>query len=326
MNAPLLALEGLTAVFDTKAGQVRAVDGIDLVLQRGTTVALVGESGSGKSALALAILQLLRPPGRILSGGVRLAGRDLMRLSEHEMREVRGKEIGIIFQEPATSLNPLMPVGRQIAEAITEHEDVARETADSRAVALLRHVGIPAPEQRFRDYPHQLSGGMRQRIAIAMAIACRPAVLLADEPTTALDVTVQAQVLALLDLLKAEFGLGVLLITHDLGVVADHAQSVAVMYAGRIVEQGTTDQVIGNPMHPYTQGLLACRPRFGGTEAGRPLPEIAGTVPPLHALPPGCAFAARCAKAEPACRETRPLLLPIEGRRVACLVAQRDIV
>lgn len=325
MTEPLLTLERLTAVFDTKVGAVRAVDNVDLVLRQGETVALVGESGSGKSALAMAALRLLRPPGRIAGGAVRLAGRDLVALPERDMRRVRGKEIAIVFQEPATSLNPLMVVGRQIAEAITEHEDVCYADAKARTIVLLRHVGIPAPEQRFGDYPHQMSGGMRQRVAIAMALACRPAVLLADEPTTALDVTVQAQVLALLERLKMESGMGVLLITHDLGIVADHAQSVAVMYAGRIVEQGRADQVIGHPLHPYTQGLLACRPQFGAAEAGQPLPEIAGTVPSLTSLPSGCTFAARCVRAEPDCYVTRPSLMPIGDRRVACLVAQREL-
>jgi len=318
MNPIILEIVGLTSVFDTKSGPAAAVDGVDLVLRRGETLAVVGESGSGKSALALSVMRLLRWPGRVVAGSVRLNGRDLMALDERSMQAVRGRELAMVFQEPSTSLNPLMPVGAQVAEPLSEHGIATGRAAWDRAVALLRRVGIPAAEARALDYPHQLSGGMRQRVAIAMALACGPAVLLADEPTTALDVTVQAQVLHLLDTLKLEFGMGVVLITHDLGVVADHAQHVAVMYAGRLVETGPAEAVIGHPLHPYTRGLLACRPRPTLDGARMPLLEIGGMVPALTALPPGCAFADRCAHVQPACRIAVPRLEALGVVQVAC--------
>ncbi|SHJ74832.1 oligopeptide transport system ATP-binding protein [Roseomonas rosea] len=322
---PVLRVEGLRTVFETPRGTVTAVADMDLSVHAGETVAVVGESGSGKSAFAYSIIRLVQSPGRVAAGRVVLGGRDILPLDEDAMRDIRGREMAMVFQEPSTSLNPLMPVGAQIAESILLHEKgVTKAQARTRTLDLLRLVGIPAPERRVDEYPHQLSGGMRQRIVIAMALACRPALLLADEPTTALDVTVQAQVLDLIDGLKAELGMGVVLITHDLGLVADHAQRVAVVYAGRKVEEGPVEQVLADPTHPYTRALLACRPD-PWQDVSEPLVEIPGVVPPPLALPPGCAFAPRCVRAEPACSEIRPTLDAIgPGRQVACLVASRE--
>ncbi|MBI0537680.1 ABC transporter ATP-binding protein [Roseomonas sp. KE2513] len=324
-EAPVLQVEGLRTVFETPGGMVTAVSDMDLSVHAGETVAVVGESGSGKSAFAYSIIRLVQPPGRVAAGRILLGGRDILPMEEAAMRDIRGREMAMVFQEPSTSLNPLMPVGAQVAEAILLHEKgVTRAQARARTLDLLRLVGIPAPERRVDEYPHQLSGGMRQRIVIAMALACRPALLLADEPTTALDVTVQAQVLDLIDRLKAELGMGVVLITHDLGLVADHAQRVAVIYAGRKVEEGPAEEVLSDPAHPYTRALLACRPD-PWQDAAQPLVEIPGVVPPPLARPPGCAFAPRCALAEPACQEVIPALDPIgPGRQVACLVASRE--
>ena len=322
---PVLQVRGLSTVFETPRGRITAVADMDLTVHAGETVAVVGESGSGKSAFAYSIIRLVQAPGKVVGGHVVLGGRDILPLDEAAMRDIRGREMAMVFQEPSTSLNPLMPVGVQIAEAILLHEKgVTRTQARARTLDLLRLVGIPAPERRLDEYPHQLSGGMRQRIVIAIALACRPALLLADEPTTALDVTVQAQVLDLIDGLKAELGMGVVLITHDLGLVADHAQRVAVVYAGRKVEEGPVEAVLSDPAHPYTRALLACRPD-PWQDVSEPLVEIPGVVPPPLALPPGCAFAPRCTRAEPACSETRPALDPIgPGRQVACLVASRE--
>ena len=291
MADPLLKVERLTTVFDTSAGPVRAVDEVSLEICAGETLGLVGESGSGKSVTALSILRLVQPPGRIAGGRIVLNGRDLLPLSERDMEAMRGADVSLVFQEPMTALNPVFTVGDQIAEALVVHGRMAKREARHEAVRLLRSVRIPNPESRVDDYPHQLSGGMRQRVTIAIAIACRPALVIADEPTTALDVTIQAEILDLLREMKAAFGLSLLLITHDLGVIAETADRVAVMYAGRIVETGPVRAILRAPQHPYTRGLLASIP--GGRHGAR-LRAIDGTVPALDRLPAGCAFNPRC--------------------------------
>ncbi len=308
----LLEVEGLGTWFYTRQGIVKAVDGIDFQVDAGETLAIVGESGCGKSMTALSLMRLIpSPPGRIVSGAIKLGGRDLLKISEEEMRAVRGNEISMIFQEPMTSLNPVMTIGKQISEALILHRDMDRKAALKRAVEMLDLVRIPEPAQRAKEYPHQLSGGMRQRAMIAMALACNPKVLIADEPTTALDVTIQAQILELIVDLQREFSAAVILITHDLGVVAETARRVIVMYAGRKVEEGTVGELFSNPLHPYTVGLLASIPRLdlmrGQTDRSQErLQEIPGIVPPLFDLPAGCAFAPRCQLADDLCRRERP--------------------
>ncbi|HKV16973.1 MAG TPA: ABC transporter ATP-binding protein [Reyranella sp.] len=307
-----LEVENLGTWFYTRHGIVKAVDGVDFRVAAGETLAIVGESGCGKSMTALSLMRLIPdPPGRIVSGSIRLGGRDLLSLSEEEMRKVRGNEISMIFQEPMTSLNPVMTIGKQISEALILHRDMDRKQALKRAVEMLDLVRIPEPKQRAKEYPHQLSGGMRQRAMIAMALACNPKVLIADEPTTALDVTIQAQILDLMVELQREFGAAVLLITHDLGVVAETARRVIVMYAGRKVEEAEVGELFARPLHPYTVGLMASIPRLElmrGDEKRNDarLQEIPGIVPPLFALPPGCAFAPRCSRADDLCRRERP--------------------
>ena len=319
----LLDVRGLTTVFGEGANRVVAVNDVSLDLARGKTLAIVGESGSGKSVLAYSIMGLIDSPGRIVQGEILFEDRNLARMSDEQLREIRGRDMAIVFQEPSTSLNPLMTVGRQVAEAIHMHEPaVSRSDAMDRVVECFRLVGIPAPRQRIDDYPHQLSGGMRQRVMIAMALACRPALLIADEPTTALDVTVQAQVLALIDSMSKTFGMAVILITHDLGIVADRADRVIVMYAGRKVEEGSTETVLERPAHPYTRALMACRPDVAHAMSGLPLIEILGVVPPLNRLPPGCAFADRCNYAQPRCRIERPELQELgDDHQSACFYA-----
>jgi peptide/nickel transport system ATP-binding protein len=287
----LLSVEHLTTVFDTARGPLPAVSDVSFQIRTGETLGLVGESGSGKSVTALSILRLVQPPGRIAGGALRFKGRDLLSLGERDMREVRGADISLIFQEPMTALNPVFTVGDQIGEALLVHDRATRRDAKGKAIELLHAVGIPNPASRVSDYPHQLSGGMRQRVMIAIALACRPALVIADEPTTALDVTIQAQILDLLRDMKSAFNLSLLLITHDLGIIAETADRVAVMYAGRIVETGPVADILNNPAHPYTRGLLASIP--GGTP-GRRLRAIEGSVPVIGALPPGCAFNPRC--------------------------------
>jgi peptide/nickel transport system ATP-binding protein len=311
MNATetVLAVEGLETVFITRRGIVKAVDGVSFSLRRGETLAIVGESGCGKSMTALSLMRLIpEPPGRIVGGTVMLDGRDLLRLDEAAMRQVRGNDISMIFQEPMTSLNPVLTIGEQIAEALRLHQGLSRAAALARAIEMLGLVKIPAAGQRAGAYPHQLSGGMRQRAMIAMALACKPAVLIADEPTTALDVTIQAKILDLILELQQAMGTAVILITHDLGVVAETAQRVIVMYAGRKVEEASVEALFAAPLHPYTKGLLASIPRldFTGAEAVERLIEIPGMVPSLMNLPPGCAFAPRCALADERCRVTYP--------------------
>ena len=292
---PLLEVADLTTVFDAGPATVRAVDGVGFHIGRGETLGLVGESGCGKSMTALSLMRLVRPPGRAVGGTAWLNGRDLMGLGDREMRAVRGAELALIFQEPMTALNPVFTIGDQVAEALIVHGRAGHVEARSRAVELLREVRIPDPERRARDYPHQLSGGMRQRVLIATALACRPSLVIADEPTTSLDVTIQAEILDLLRDMRASFGLSLLLITHDLGVVAGMADRVAVMYAGRIVETGPVRQIFAAPRHPYTQALLASVPGPALASAGRRrLLAIEGAVPDLAALPPGCAFSPRC--------------------------------
>jgi oligopeptide/dipeptide ABC transporter ATP-binding protein len=326
-DVPLLRVRDLVTSFRTDSGTLRAVDGVSFDVPRGSTVALVGESGCGKSVTALSILRLVSwPPGRIESGAIELEGRDLLSLSEREMRAVRGDAISMIFQEPMTSLNPVYTVGWQIMEAIVLHRKTSaiksRREARARAVELLRLVGIPEAETNVDAYPHALSGGQRQRVMIAMALACQPKVLLADEPTTALDVTIQAQILELLRDLKDKMAMSILLITHDLAVVAENAQHVVVMYAGRVVERAPVHALFTRPMHPYTRGLLESIPRpvRGGD---RRLPTIEGVVPDLRSLPPGCRFADRCPlRIEKCTREEPELLEAAPGRMSRCWRAE----
>jgi peptide/nickel transport system ATP-binding protein len=323
MSADLLRVEGLDIALDTRKGSLRATRQVSFGVERGKTLAIVGESGCGKSITALAIMRLLpSPPARIAAGSIKLNGRDLVTVSEKEMMSVRGRDISMIFQDPMTSLNPVLTIGRQLVEVLQAHIKTSSRQTWSRAIELLELVGIPSAAVRINDYPHQLSGGMNQRVMIAMAIACNPKVLVADEPTTALDVTIQAQILDLLRALQRDNGMGLIMITHDLGVVAEMADRVAVMYAGQIVEEGTVDTVLDHPMHPYTRGLLGASPSGLSDRKGR-LAEIPGMVPPLADLPPGCAFSARCGQATQACREIAPVLSPVaNSHAVACLMVQ----
>ncbi len=328
-TAPLLEVDGLKTYFYTRDGVVRAVDGVSFSIYPGETLAVVGESGCGKSVTSLSILRLIAsPPGRTVAGRLVFEGRDLLELSEPAMRQVRGNEISMIFQEPMTSLNPVLTIGRQIAETLTLHRGLARAEALLRAIEMLKLVNMPEPERRVTQYPHQLSGGMRQRVMIAMALACNPRLLIADEPTTALDVTIQAQILDLMRKLKEKTGAAIVLITHDLGVVAEMAQRVVVMYAGRKVEEAPVAELFAQPRHPYTQGLLNSIPRLGETEtSGRKrLAEIPGMVPSLRAEIAGCIFAPRCAYATERCRrEYPPLEHKAAGHWVACWESDRII-
>lgn len=321
MSTPLLEVRDLQTHFFTRSGLAKAVDGVSFDIAAGETLALVGESGCGKSVTAFSILRLIAdPPGRIVGGSIRFEGRDLLALSGAQMRAVRGNRIAMIFQEPMTALNPVFTIGDQIVEAVLQHRAMDRKAAWRRTVELLERVRIPDASRRANEYPHRLSGGLRQRAMIAMALACEPKLLIADEPTTALDVTIQAQILDLIGELKRETGMGVLLITHDLGVVAQHAQRVAVMYAGRIVEQAPIVELFENPRRPYARGLLASIPK-GGAASDR-LTEIPGMVPALNAMPRGCAFQPRCPLAFERCDRERPELSPVlEHRRVACFAA-----
>jgi peptide/nickel transport system ATP-binding protein len=327
-NVPLLAIDDLKTHFYTRDGVVRAVDGVSYAVDAGETLAVVGESGCGKSVTALSILRLVpSPPGRIVGGAIRFQGADLLALSETEMRGIRGNEISMIFQEPMTSLNPVLTVSRQIGETLRLHQGLDAAAAQRRCVEMLRLVRIPEPERRARQYPHELSGGMRQRVMIAMALACNPKLLIADEPTTALDVTIQAQILDLMRELKAKIGAAIILITHDLGVVAEMAQRVVVMYAGRKVEEAPVRALFGGPCHPYTVGLLASVPRLGAT-LGRHAPprlaEIPGTVPSLREPIIGCAFAPRCSLATERCRrEAPPLEMKDADHLAACFESKR---
>jgi oligopeptide/dipeptide ABC transporter ATP-binding protein len=328
-SAPLLEIDNLKTHFYTPAGVVKAVDGVSYSVRSGETLGVVGESGCGKSVTALSVLRLVAdPPGRIVGGTIRFEGRNLLDLPQQQMEEIRGNEISMIFQEPMTSLNPLYTVGRQISEAISVHQGLPRGKAMEMAVEMLRRVSIPEPEQRAHSYPHQMSGGMRQRVMIAMALSCNPKVLIADEPTTALDVTIQAQILQLMRELQQAYGMAIVLITHDMGVVAENADRVIVMYAGRKVEEADVDDLFERPAHPYTRGLLGSIPHLDEVaKAGAPrvrLNEIKGMVPSLVHLPQGCSFAPRCSHATDQCRATSP---PLEqhwrGHWVACWHAAR---
>jgi peptide/nickel transport system ATP-binding protein/oligopeptide transport system ATP-binding protein len=303
----LLEIRDLRTTFSTADGAAHAVDGVSLNLDAGRTLGLVGESGCGKTMTALSIMRLVPPPGRISAGRIACAGRDLTALTERQMRAVRGAEVAMIFQEPMTSLNPVLTVGDQIAEAIRLHREVGRAAARAQTIEMLRTVEIPEPERRVDEYPHQLSGGMRQRVMIAMALSCRPKLLIADEPTTALDVTIQAQILDLLGELQRRLGMALLLVTHDLGVVTERADEVAIMYAGRIVERGAVADVFRAPLHPYTRGLLHSIPKIGAARQRR-LDAIPGVVPDLLHLPSGCRFRDRCTLAVAECAATDPLL------------------
>ncbi|MDP6624109.1 MAG: ABC transporter ATP-binding protein [Alphaproteobacteria bacterium] len=321
-NNALLEIDDLKTYFYTRDGIVRAVDGVSITVKRGETLSIVGESGCGKSVTAMSVLRLLpQPPAKYEGGSIHFGGENLLEASEARMRQIRGNAISMIFQEPMTSLNPVMTVGRQIAESIELHQEVPRRAAKDRAIEILDLVQIPEARRRVEEYPHQMSGGMRQRVMIAMALACNPEILIADEPTTALDVTIQAQILNLMLELKEEIGAAVVIITHDLGVVAETAQRVAVMYAGRTVEEASTDDLFERPFHPYTLGLMGSIPHLSDAARGRRrrLQEIPGVVPSLRHEIPGCSFAPRCPYAEAQCLEAAPSLVePAPGRLIAC--------
>jgi peptide/nickel transport system ATP-binding protein len=318
----LLEIRGLKTHFATEDGMVHAVDGVDLAIDRGETLGVVGESGCGKTVTALSVLKLIAtPPGRIVAGQILWRGRDLVPLSPDEMRSIRSKEIGIVFQESMASLNPVYTVGAQIAETVREHEGLGRRAALEKAVEMLRLVHIPNAQRRVHDYPHQFSGGMRQRVMIAMALSCNPKLLIADEPTTALDVTIQAQILELITEMKERFGMAVMLITHAMGVVAETAQRVAVMYAGKVVEEAPVGELFSRPRHPYTRGLIRSIPRIDRAGRKERLAAIAGVVPSLLEPPPGCRFAARCEFAMPVCRTATPPLRKVASdHEVACVL------
>ncbi len=317
-TAPLLEVRDLRTYFKVEGGTFRAVDGVSFDVRRGRTLGIVGESGCGKSVTSLSIMGLVpKPPGVIAGGEILFEGEDLLKKSRSELRKIRGGSISMIFQEPMTSLNPVFTVGDQIIEAITAHLNVTAAEARERALAMLRRVRIPSPERRIDDYPHQMSGGMRQRVMIAMALACSPKLLIADEPTTALDVTIQAQILDLMRTLRDETGTAIILITHDLGVIAEIADEVVVMYAGKIVESAPVGDLFADPQHPYTIGLLGSIPKLD--EQRTRLSSIEGTVPPPFALPPGCRFNPRCPFADDQCRREEPPLRALrEGHLVAC--------
>ncbi len=322
--APLLEIKELVTQFRTEQGIVRAVDHVSFDIPAGKTLGVVGESGCGKSVTALSIMRLIPdPPGEIANGTIHYSGKNLLSLAEEDMRQIRGNKISMIFQEPMTSLNPVFTVGDQVAEAVRLHQGKTRKQATAVAVEMFRLVGIPSPDERVRNYPHQMSGGMRQRVMIAMALACKPDLLIADEPTTALDVTIQAQILELLGKLQQEMGMSILLITHDLGVVADSCDEVVVMYAGRVVERAMTEDLFATPRHHYTAGLLRSVPTYAevgdddGDERGR-LQEIPGMVPSLLELPKGCKFQDRCPAVDDKCRDEEPDLVQLGENMVRC--------
>ena len=315
----MLEVRDLVTEFRTSGGTVRAVDGVSFEIPARSTLGVVGESGSGKSVTALSIMRLVAsPPGRVASGSIKYAGKDLLSLPAEEMRRIRGNRIAMIFQEPMTSLNPVFTVGDQVGEAVRLHQKKSKADARKVAIEMFRLVGIPAPETRVDDYPHQLSGGMRQRVMIAMALACKPDLLIADEPTTALDVTIQAQILDLLRSLQQELGMSILLITHDLGVVAETCDEVVVMYAGRVVERAKTETLFAAPRHHYTAGLLRSVPSYGESDTRERLVEIKGMVPSLLELPKGCKFVDRCPAAEELCRAEEPPLVQLGASHVRC--------
>ncbi|MDH3645269.1 MAG: ABC transporter ATP-binding protein [Gammaproteobacteria bacterium] len=315
---PLLSVRNLSIEFNTERGVVRAVDDVSFDVAPGETLGVVGESGCGKTVTALALMRLIpSPPGRVVSGSIRLAGRDILAMSEKDMRDIRGSEVSMIFQEPMTALNPVFTIGNQMIDVIRRHEALDRKSAKQRALEMLERVGIPIPDKRISEYPHELSGGMRQRVMIAMALSCGPKLLIADEPTTALDVTTQAQVMEQIVKLQEDFGMAVMLITHDLGVIAESCRRALVMYCGQMIEDAAIEQLFAQPQHPYTQGLLRSIPRIREQKL-ESLPVIEGTVPDLLHLPAGCRFADRCPRATTDCHESQPPLVAREQARVAC--------
>lgn len=316
MNEPILNIEHLNVVFNTKYGRANAVSDVNFSLQKGEKLGLVGESGSGKSVTSKSIIRLLSTPPAEVTGKITLEGVDLLSLSEKEMTSYRGNKISMIFQEPMVSLNPLFTIGNQMTEILFRHEKLGKKEAKERVIEMLKTVEIPSPETRLKQYPFELSGGMRQRIMIAMSLLCRPQILIADEPTTALDVTIQAQILDLLKYLNKTFHTSIIMITHDLGVIAEMADHVAVMYAGSIVEKAPVKDIFEAPKHPYTEGLLASIPSMEDSE--KPLETIEGNVPSIYALPKGCAFCNRCKYARPVCKSAKPPQLDLGGRMVAC--------
>ncbi len=316
-NQNLLEVKDLQTYFYTDAGTIKAVDGISFNVKKGKTLGIVGESGCGKSITSLSIMQLVEtPPGKIVGGTITFENENLLKKSEDQMRNIRGKKIAMIFQEPMTSLNPVYTVGNQIVEALLIHEKMSKAAAKERAIEMLKMVKIPLPEKRFNEYPHQLSGGMRQRVMIAMALSCKPELLICDEPTTALDVTIQAQILELINELKDKTGASVMMITHDLGVINEVADDVMVMYAGKVVEQSPTSAVFEKPLHPYTEGLIDCVPKLN-TEVEE-LNTIEGMVPSFDDMPKGCSFSPRCPYAKAICKEKKPELTNVDGRLVRC--------
>lgn len=325
---PVMTVENLEVEFSTGSGTARVLNKVSFALEKGKTLGIVGESGSGKSMTALAVMGLVpQPPGRISGGKILLNGQNLLEADSAQMQQIRGDEISMIFQEPMTSLNPVLTIGDQISEILRYHRNMGKQERQDHAVGMLEAVGIPNPEQRVNEYPHQLSGGMRQRVMIAMALTCDPTVLIADEPTTALDVTVQAQIFDLIEDLQQNTQTTVILITHDMGVIAEMAHRVAVMYAGRIVEEGSVQQILNAPQHPYTVGLIACVPELDQNPSNEraALVEIPGVVPSLVNLSDGCAFAPRCTSARPKCREETPPYTAVDGdHRAACWILDKD--
>ncbi len=318
MAEKILEVKNLKTYFRTDAGLTKAVNDVSFSVERGKTLGIVGESGCGKSITSLSIMGLVEtPPGVIAGGEIILDGQDLLKKADDEMRAIRGKKVGMIFQEPMTSLNPVFTIGQQLVEALMLHEKITKQQAKEKAVEMLKLVRIPLAEKRFNEYPHQLSGGMRQRVMIAMALCCDPELLICDEPTTALDVTIQAQILELINELKEKTGASVMMITHDLGVIAEVADDVMVMYAGKVVEHATCDQIFDKPMHPYTYGLMNCIPKLDGDDT-KELSVIEGMVPSFDDMPKGCAFCPRCPEAMDICREKMPKLAWTEGREVRC--------
>lgn len=321
-NQPLLQVRGLSVRFETRGGAVRAVDDVTFDINPGSSTGVVGESGSGKSVTSLAIMGLIEEPGEVVGGSILFKGQDLAQLPEAQFQKLRGKDIALVFQEPMTALNPVYTVGAQVVEAIQAHQPLTKKQAMHRAIELFTLVGIPGPEVRVHDYPHKLSGGMRQRVTIAMALANEPDLLILDEPTTALDTTIQAQILDLVKELRTRINTAVLLITHDIGVVVEVCDDVVVMYCGRVMEQGSTQQIIDEPLHPYTIGLLDSRPTTA--QKGQPLKTIGGAVPNPLEMPPGCPFATRCARVMEICSTTPPLVELPDGRSIACWLHTAD--
>ena len=324
MSEKLLEVKNLKTYFYTDEGVVKSVDDVSFDVEKGKTLGIVGESGCGKSITSLSIMQLVEtPPGKIVGGEIIYQGENLLEKNKDQMRKIRGGEIAMIFQEPMTSLNPVFTVGKQIMEALRLHTDLDKEKAKERAIEMLKLVKIPLPEKRFNEYPHQLSGGMRQRVMIAMALSCNPKLLICDEPTTALDVTIQAQILDLINELKEKLGTSVMMITHDLGVIAEVADDVMVMYAGKVVEYGSADDIFESPKHPYTSGLMNCIPKLTDEDHTR-LDVIKGMVPSFDQMPKGCAFCPRCSEAKDICRELIPELMDVNGHKVRCFKYSKE--